>query len=154
MGGEASGEMEGVDLINRQSAGSLGEQGGILAIPAGYGLESDSVFSLSAKGLDDELGDIGLADSGVRSCDKKIHSATGRWQEAERSSPEGTAECVLSLPPHGVFLLRDFSKPSSQGDTQAELEAIVRAAVNGYFFAREEMPSARHDFIENFPAAI
>lgn len=61
--------------------------------------------------------------------------------------------CFVSAP-HEVFLLRDFSKPSSQGDTQAELEAIVRAAVNGYFFVREEMPSARHDFIENFPAAI
>lgn len=82
-------EMEGIDFIDIEASGGGGEGVSVLAVAAGNGFEANSVFPLGAEGLDDEFGDVGLADLGISSCDKEIHCRAGSLQWACGSSVEG-----------------------------------------------------------------
>ena len=71
--GDRGVEINRVDFIEIDPAGYSGQDNGVLAIPAGDGFVTDGVPALVPQGFDDQAGDVGFADVGVRSRDEKAH---------------------------------------------------------------------------------
>lgn len=85
-------EVERVDFVDFEASGSCCQDLRVFAVSAGNGFVANGVFPLGTEGLDDEFGDVGLANAGIGSGDKEIHVWAESLQWACGSSAEGSLE--------------------------------------------------------------
>lgn len=126
--GDGRVEMKGVEFFRVADAGRLGEQAGVIAIPAGNGFVAHDIPPGLAQDADQKAGDVGFADARVRPGDEIAHAAE-----------------VPCRGPPVKMRLRDFPFPGafrrhSPGHMTADF-LVIGAGIAGLSFA---LRAAKH----------